>query len=98
MLIEYRKKQLEKVCTDALVARKKYGNLMARKIFQRIGEIEASDTVETMVEHRLGRCHPLTGDRQGQYAVDLVQPYRMVFTKEGDSIQIATIEEIVDYH
>ena len=98
MLIEYRKNQLEKVCTDASFARKKYGDLMARKIFQRIGEIAASETVEAMVEHRLGRCHPLTGNRQGQYAVDLVQPYRMVFTKEGDSVQVVTIEEIVDYH
>ena len=43
-------------------------------------------------------CHPLTGDRNGQFAVDLVHPYRLVFEKNGEEIQIANIIEIVDYH
>ena len=40
----------------------------------------------------------LTQNRKGQYAVDLVHPYRLVFEKNGDEIQIANILEIVDYH
>lgn len=39
-----------------------------------------------------------TGSRQNQYAVDLVHPYRLVFEKQGELIQIANIIEIVDYH
>ena len=35
---------------------------------------------------------------EGQYAVDLVHPYRLVFVKQGDEVQIVTIIEIVDYH
>lgn len=31
-------------------------------------------------------------------AVDLVHPYRLVFEKIGNEIQIANILEIVDYH
>ena len=98
MHIAFRNKQIEKVCTNASVARKKYGDRMAQKIEQRLGEIDAADTVEMMIEFRIGRCHALTGDRQGQYAVDLVHPQRLVFTKEGDTIQVAMIEEIVAYH
>lgn len=98
MHIEYRNKQIRKICTDATAARKKYGDQTARRIAQRLGEIGASDTVESMVQHHIGRCHALTGNRQGQYAVDLVHPLRMVFTKDGDKVQVATIEEIVDYH
>ena len=37
-------------------------------------------------------------DRKGQYAMDLVHPYRLVFEKTGDKIQIANVMEIVDYH
>lgn len=48
---------------------------MANKIDQRIGEITASDTVEFMIQFRIGRCHPLHNNRKGQYAVDLVHPY-----------------------
>ena len=58
----------------------------------------AADTVEMMIQFHIGRCHPLTQNRKGQYAVDLVHPYRLVFEKNGDEIQIANILEIVDYH
>lgn len=71
---------------------------MANKIDQRIGEITASDTVEFMMQFRIGRCHKLHNNRKGQYAVDLVHPYRLVFEINGNEIQIANIMEIVDYH
>lgn len=71
---------------------------MAEKIDQRIGEIMAADSVEQMIQYRIGRCHPLKGDRKGQYAVDLVHPQRLIFTKRGREIQIVNIMEITDYH
>ena len=98
MRITYKSKKIEKVCTVASEAEKKYGLEMAAKIHQRIDEISSADTIEEMVQITLGRCHPLKGERKGQYAVDLVQPNRLVFQKEGDEIQIAKIMEIVDYH
>lgn len=96
--IEYKNKSIEKVCTDASVAEKKYGLDMAYKIAQRMEEIKASDTVEQMIQYRLGRCHPLQGNRKNQFAVDLVHPKRLVFEKKGSTIQIANIIEVVDYH
>lgn len=98
MEILYRSKKLRKVCTDAKVARKEYGDEMARKIHQRIDVIKAADTVEILVQGHIGRCHLLTGNRAGQYAMDLVHPYRLVFIKIGQEIQIARIQEIIDYH
>ena len=71
---------------------------MAEKIAQRIGELQMIGTVEMLVQFSTGRCHPLKGDRKGEYAMDLVHPYRLVFEKEGDRIQIARIISIEDYH
>jgi Plasmid maintenance system killer protein len=71
---------------------------MAEKIQQRVDQIEAAISVEMMIQFRIGRCHKLTGDRKKQYAVDLIHPYRLVFEKKGNEIQIAHIMEIVDYH
>jgi proteic killer suppression protein len=51
-----------------------------------------------MLQFGIGRCHPLKGNRKSQYAVDLVHPYRLVFEKIGNEIQIANIIEIVNYH
>ncbi len=98
MEITYKNNRIKKVCTDAKIAEKTYGREMTEKIHQRIDEIAAADTVEIMIQFRIGRCHPLKQNRKGQYAVDLVHPYRLVFEKKGNEIQIANILEIVDYH
>lgn len=98
MQVEYKNNSIEKVCTDAFSAERKYGPEMAEKIQMRIDQIKSSDTVEFMIQYGIGRCHPLHGDRKGQYAMDLVHPQRLVFTKKGNNIQIAYIIEIENYH
>lgn len=98
MQIEYRTRKLERVCTNASEAEKKYGCEMAMKIHQRIDEISAADTVELMIQYGIGRCHLLKGNRKNQYAVDLIHPYRLIFENKGNEIQIANIMEIIDYH
>ena len=98
MDITYKNKKIEKICTDTKTAERTYGREMADKIHQRIDEITAADTVEMMIHFHIGRCHPLSQNGKGQYAVDLVHPNRLVFEKKGDEIQIANVLEIVDYH
>ena len=98
MKITYKTRKIEKVCTIASEAEKKYGSEMAEKIHQRIDEIDASDTIEEMVQYHIGRCNPLKGNRKVQYAMDLVHPYRLIIEQIGDEIKIANIMEIVDYH
>ncbi len=98
MEILYKTKKLEKVCTVPKMADKIYGLEMADKIHQRIDEISAAETVEMMVQFHIGRCHSLTNNRKGQYAMDLIHPYRLIFETKGSQIQIAKILEIVDYH
>lgn len=98
MEIEYKNNKLKKICTNASFAQQKHGQKMAEIIHQRIDEITAADNIEEMIKYKIGNCHPLTGDRKKQYAVDLVQPFRLVFKKKESKIQIAYIIEITDYH
>ena len=98
MQITYKNNNLERVCTDASFATRRYGKQMAEKIHMRIDEIRASDSFELMIQFKIGKCHSLTGERKGQYAVDLVQPFRLVFEQVESEIRIANILEIVDYH
>ena len=51
-----------------------------------------------MQKYRIGRCHQLSMNREGQYAVDLVHPYRLIFEKVDAGIQVVMIIEITDYH
>ena len=54
MEVEYRNKSIEKVCTIASVAEKKYGRRMAEKIQLRIDQIRASENVEQMIQFGMG--------------------------------------------
>ncbi len=71
---------------------------MAELIHLRIDQLNAAETVEEMINFSIGRCHQLNGNREGQYALDLVHPYWLIFVKIDDQIQIVKIIEIVDYH
>lgn len=98
MQVRYKNRHIEKICTNASVATKSFGKRAAGLIHQRIDEITAADSVEMLVKFRIGRCHQLVGDRKGQFAMDLEHPLRLVFEVIRDQIQIAEIQEIVDYH
>lgn len=98
MKIEYKDNRIKRACTDIRAAEKKYGILTAQKIHQRIKELQAVNDVETMLKYGIGRCHRLSGNRKDQYALDLTHPFRLVFEKHGNEIQIAKIIEVVDYH
>lgn len=71
---------------------------MAKKIHMRIDQLQAADSVDDLIQYRIGKCHKLKGDREGQYAMCLVEPWRLVFTIEENMIHIAYVIEIVDYH
>ena len=96
--IHYRTNKLKKVCTNLIFATKEYGIEMADKIHIRIDQIKAADSVSELVRGKIGRCHPLHGDRQGQYSMDLVHPYRLVFIEEDEETVSVRIERIEDYH
>lgn len=98
MQIEYKNRGLEKVCTIAHEAEKKHGKDMAILIHQRIDQIKAADSVEMLVQYRIGGCHMLKGNRKNQYAMTLIQPYRLVFEKNSSDIIIVRVIEITDYH
>lgn len=98
MTVDYKNHNIEKMCTVASHAEKRYGYEMALKIQLRIDQISAATDVEELIQYKVGRCHALKGNRKGQYAMDLVHPMRLVFERQGETVQIAVIQEIVDYH
>ena len=98
MIVTYKNKSIERICTDYSEATRKHGSDIAKKLYQRIYEISAAPNVEVMIQCHIGDCHRLTGNRNGQYSVDLGQPYRLIFTVKNEQVQIAKIIEIVDYH
>ena len=74
-------------------------------------ELKAAKSLEEMSHLPPPRCHALSEDRVGQFSVDLVHPYRLLFIavidptsgvkeKDIDRSGVSEIEiiEIVDTH
>ena len=96
--MKYKSNNLERVCTEYHLAQRKYGERMAKLIHQRVDQLQSADSIEMLVQYSIGRCHPLGGDRKGEYAMDLVHPFRLVFEQSMTDIQIVKIINIEDYH
>ncbi len=59
---------------------------MARRLQQRLMELNAADTLADISHLPPARCHELTGDRAGQYSVDLAHPYRLIFISDHEPV------------
>ena len=110
MNITFANNKLEKIVNDDRKLLKEYGQIMTKKIKQRLMELANSETLQVV---KIMPCnyHELTGNRKGQWACDLVQPYRLIFEPHEKPIptdasgrylwfEIKGVEiiEIVDYH
>jgi len=62
---------------------------MARKLQQRLMELKAAPCLDDISKVPPPRCHPLSGDRDGQLSVDLEHPYRLLFIPANDPIPVA---------
>ena len=110
MDISFADKKLEKIVNDDRQIVRVLGKLRAEKLRDRLVQMQDAATLED-VRYLPGNYHELTGNRKGQWACDLDQPYRLVFEPQEKPIlvnehgqyiwlKIIGIEiiEIVNYH
>lgn len=110
MEISYKNRKLEKQLTDPREMSKSFGQL-ARKVNQRLKELTDADNLAIMRTIPAARCHELSGDHNGELAVDVSGNYRMIFEPNHDPIpkkddgglkweEVTKIQinEIEDYH
>ena len=111
MDIYFTKKKLEKVCSQEKEMQKQLGAEMAKKLKQRLMELKAATNLLEVSYLPPTRLHELTGNRRGQFTVDLKHPYRLLFIPVNDTIvrlkdggidrsKVTLIEiiEIIDFH
>ena len=111
MEIHFRHRKMQKACNSERDCVKRWGASRARRILQRLAELAAADNLAVIGVLPPARLHELQGDRAGQFAVDVVHPFRLVFepwhnpvpkTAEGgiDKPQITAIRILFveDYH
>ncbi|WP_035988116.1 type II toxin-antitoxin system RelE/ParE family toxin [Leptolyngbya sp. KIOST-1] len=83
MEITFTDEKLRQLCERPQLAQKKLGAPCARKLRTRLADIDAASSVKELIA---GRPHPLRGDRDGQFAVDLAGGKRLVFKPENEPV------------
>ena len=110
MNLTFADKKLQKIVNNDKLMLKEFGKVRAEKLRNRLIQLQDAGTLED-VRYLPGNYHELTGDRKGQWACDLDQPYRLIFepheypiptNEHGQYIwlKIVGVEiiEIVNYH
>ena len=68
--------------------KKHLGAKCASKLMQRMMELQAADTLSDISYLPPARCHELSGDRAGQFSVDVEHPYRLLFIPINDPLPL----------
>ncbi len=111
MDIAFRTRKLEKTFNSDNALQKAYGSKVARTIENRLAVLSAARNLALVPTTPPDRRHQLSGDRDEQFAVDLVHSRRLVFAPnhepfprradggiDTEQVTAITIIDVIDYH
>ena len=78
--IRFATSDLRKLCESGKLMTKQLGAITAKKLRNRLEDLVSASCVG---ELSAGRPHPLKGDREGQFALDLYGGMRLVFVADN---------------
>lgn len=100
-------RKLAKQLTDPRLRIKTFGKDRAARIANRLDEIDAAETLHDISHYPPARLHPLHGDMEGLFTVDVSANFRLIFagftasevqtTSEVDVVKVVFIK-VEDYH
>ena len=111
MEVTFRNRKLQRTLNSDSALRRSHGDDIARKIQTRLAVLKNAANLARVPAIPPERCHALSQNRKGQYAVDLDKRRRLIFVpnhapvpckEDGgvdlESVTKITILEVVDYH
>jgi proteic killer suppression protein len=96
--VTFRTRKLERQYRESDKAIRACGAKVGRKYISRINIIKQAKDIDELMNLPVLRCHPLKGDRAGQYAIVLTGFYRLIFTLKGNTLEIVHIEEVSKHY
>ena len=79
MDIDFKTKELEKVCNKFAECKKKHGEKCAKIIFLRLVELRAAETMADVNHLPPTKLHSIDGIIKNSYSVHVEEPFRLVF-------------------
>lgn len=98
MEVRFKTNKLQKQYENSKDAIKAYGADVAKRYIQRINLLKSAKSFDDLYTIPQLKFHPLTGDRKGEFAISLTGFYRLIITNDGDTFDIAKIEEVSKHY
>ena len=92
MIVSYANRTTERFAVEG---KSKFSGIDIAKAFARLKIVQVARSIDDIPPLKSIGLHALSGNRQGQWAITINGPWRLVFRLEGDN---AYDVEIVDYH
>lgn len=98
MEVRFRTRKLEREYVESKYAVRAYGKAVASRYIERINIIKSATDIEQLENTPAIDCHSLKGDRKGEWSVKLAGRLRLIFTLEGEALEIARIKEVSKHY
>ncbi|HEY0020812.1 MAG TPA: hypothetical protein VGC13_31215 [Longimicrobium sp.] len=111
MEIHFKTRKLKATCESAKESDRAWGKQRAAVVRRRLVQLASADDLGVIETVPPALLHPLKGDRKGQWAVDAVPPFRLIFEIADDPVPLLDdggvdksrvteirILEVKDYH
>ena len=111
MDVQFRTNKLRDAFLEHKIATKQFGDRDGKLYIRRINELASCETLGDVLDLPFGKPHALSGERAGEFAINMVQPRRLIFVpldEEGQRIaadkikpgEVKSIQvwEVVNYH
>ncbi|MBP9491541.1 MAG: type II toxin-antitoxin system RelE/ParE family toxin [Aliarcobacter sp.] len=98
MEVRFKTNKLQKQYENSKEAIKEYGVDVAKKYINRVTLLKSAKSFDDLSKIPQLKFHPLTGNRKGEFAISLTGFYRLIITNDGDTFDIAKIEEVSKHY
>lgn len=95
MEVLFKTPKLQKLCSEQKKRDQTYGPLQSKLLGRRLDQMRAAANLGEFKQVH-ARCHPLKGDRKGEWSADLDGPYRLIFEPvcpDSTSNDLAVVDE-----
>ena len=97
MELTYKNEKLRNLCENPKYNKeliKKYGIEVAKRLPQRINELKSFNSLSDIPTNPPFRRHKLSGDRDGQFAINITNQYRLIFRQKDNNILVEDLRKI----
>ncbi len=98
MQVKFKNNTLKKQYSNSKSALAAYGEQIGKKYIERINIIKSAKSIDDLKALGTLKCHELKGKRKGSWSIKLTGQMRLIFTLDGEQLDIAKIEEVSKHY